>query len=59
MIRVFALLPIVIAGIFGGFFLWGLNPERDPNAVPSVLISQPAPQLDLPAVGGLDTSGLA
>ena len=36
-----------VAAVFGAFFLWGLNPDRDPNAIPSVLISQPAPEFAL------------
>ncbi|KKK88652.1 hypothetical protein LCGC14_2741000, partial [marine sediment metagenome] len=51
--RILAFIPLAIAAIFGGFFLWGLNPDRDPNNIPSVLISQPAPEFDLAAVDGL------
>jgi cytochrome c biogenesis protein CcmG/thiol:disulfide interchange protein DsbE len=57
--RTLATLPILVALVFGGFFLWGLNPDRDPNAIPSVLISQPAPDFDLPAVEGAGVPGLA
>ncbi|MDA5095777.1 DsbE family thiol:disulfide interchange protein [Aliiroseovarius sp. KMU-50] len=57
--RILALTPLLIAVVFGGFFLWGLNPERDPNEVPSVLISQPAPEFALEPVAGVDTPGLA
>ncbi len=57
--RIVAFAPLVIALIFGGFFLWGLNPERDPSALPSMLISQPAPAFDLAPVDGLETPGLA
>lgn len=56
--RMLAFLPLLIAVVFGGFFLWGLNPDRDPNEVPSVLISQPAPEFDLEPVAGVDTPGL-
>ncbi|MGH1332020.1 MAG: DsbE family thiol:disulfide interchange protein [Paracoccaceae bacterium] len=59
MIRILALLPLSIAVIFGGFFLWGLNPDRDPNEVPSVLIAQPAPAFELDPVVGLHTPGLS
>jgi len=55
MIRSLAFVPLIIAVVFGGFLLWGLNPDRDPNSIPSELISQPAPDFDLPAVEGLDT----
>ncbi|SHF20872.1 cytochrome c biogenesis protein CcmG, thiol:disulfide interchange protein DsbE [Ruegeria intermedia] len=57
--RILAFLPIGIAVILGGFLLWGLNPDRDPNEIPSVLISQPVPAFDLPPVEGLDTPGLS
>ena len=57
--RVFALVPLLAAIVLGGFFLWGLDPERDPSQIPSVLISQPAPEFDLAPVPGLDTPGLS
>ena len=57
--RILAFLPLVIALVFGGFFFWGLNPERDPNEVPSVLISQPVPQFELDPVEGIATPGLS
>lgn len=53
--RLYAILPLVLALVIGGFFLWGLNPDRDPNSLPSVLISQPVPGFDLLQVAGLDT----
>lgn len=56
--RWLAFAPLLIAAVIGGFFLWGLDPDRDPNAIPSVLISQPAPAFDLEAVAGLDMPGL-
>jgi len=57
--RSFALIPLIIALVFGGFFLWGLNPDRNPNELPSVLISQPAPEFELEAIDGLETPGLS
>jgi cytochrome c biogenesis protein CcmG/thiol:disulfide interchange protein DsbE len=36
-----------------------LSGGRDPNEIPSVLISQPVPDFDLPPVEGLATPGLA
>ncbi len=59
MVRVLALAPLIIAVVFGGFFLWGLDPDRDPNGLPSMLISQPAPEFVLDPVPGLDTPGLS
>ncbi len=49
--------PVLIVLIVGGFFLWGLNPSRDPNAIPSVLISRPAPEFTLPEVAGTGVPG--
>ena len=59
MVRIFALAPLLVAVIFGGFFLWGLNPDRDPNAIPSVLISRPAPEFALDAVENLGIPGFS
>jgi len=57
--RVLAFAPLAVAMVFGGFFLWGLNPDRDPSEIPSVLISQPAPKFDLASVEGLETPGVS
>ena len=59
MTRILATLPILIALMVGGFFLWGFNPDRDPNAIPSVLISQQVPEFDLAPVAGVNIPGLA
>lgn len=57
--RLVVALPALLALVLGGFFLWGLNPERDPNAVPSARIAEPVPEFVLPAVGGTGTPGLS
>lgn len=57
--RVLPLIPLVIVVVLGGFFFWGLNPDRDPNAIPSVLISNPAPAFALEEVPGVGVPGLA
>lgn len=57
--RSIAVLPLVVALVFGGFFLWGLNPDRNPNDIPSVLISQPAPAFELPPIDGGAVPGLS
>ncbi len=59
MTRFLAFTPLVVALVFGIFFLWGLNPDRDPNAIPSVLISQPAPDFALEPLPGLQVPGLS
>ncbi|WP_306114972.1 MULTISPECIES: DsbE family thiol:disulfide interchange protein [unclassified Roseovarius] len=57
--RMVVALPALVALILGGFFLWGLNPDRDPNAVPTARIAKPVPEFDLPAVAGIETPGLS
>ncbi|WP_394198189.1 DsbE family thiol:disulfide interchange protein [Litoreibacter albidus] len=55
--RLLFALPLLLALIIGGFAIWGLSGGRDPSALPSVLISQPVPQLDLGPVEGVATPG--
>jgi len=57
--RLFFAIPILIVLVLGGFLLWGLNPNRDPSAIPSVLISQPVPEFQLQPVEGVDRPGLS
>ena len=57
--RLLAFAPLIIAAIFGGFFVWGLNPDRDPNEIPSVLISQPVPEFTLEKIAGLETASFS
>lgn len=56
--RILWFLPLVIALAIGGFFFWGLAADRDPKGIPSVLISQPAPEFDLPPIPEFDVPGL-
>lgn len=56
--RILVFLPLVVVAILGGFFLWGLNPDRDPNAIPSARIAKPAPAFELPPVDGVGVPGL-
>ncbi|EPX79444.1 DsbE family thiol:disulfide interchange protein [Litoreibacter arenae] len=56
--RVLFALPLLVALIIGGFAIWGLSGGRDPSSIPSVLISQPVPQLALEPIAGVDTPGL-
>lgn len=48
--RLIYLLPVLLFGVVAGYFLWGLDPERDPSEVSSVLIDKPVPEFDLPPV---------
>jgi cytochrome c biogenesis protein CcmG/thiol:disulfide interchange protein DsbE len=56
--RLLFLIPVAIFGVLVGYFIWGLDPERDIRAIPSVLIDQPAPEFDLPPITGMDGPGL-
>lgn len=57
--RLLVLLPLMVAIGIGAAAWWGLDPDRDPNAIPSVLVGKQAPVFDLPAVAGTQTPGLA
>lgn len=57
--RLLVALPVLIVLVLGGFFWWGLNPDRDPNAIPSVLIDAQAPEFALDGIPGLETPGLS
>ena len=59
MARFLIALPVVVALVIGAVFFWGLDPDRDPGAVPTVLLSQPAPEFDLPPVAGAGVPGLS
>lgn len=57
--RLLFLLPVIVFLILVAYFVWGLNPDRDPRAVPSGLTGEPVPEFDLPAVPGLDLPGVS
>ncbi len=57
--RILFFVPLAIVAFVLGFSLWGLSGGRDPNAIPSVLISKPVPSFALEAVPGLETPGLS
>ena len=54
--RVLVLLPLVIFLMLVALFLTRLY-SGDPSRIPSALIGNPAPQINLPAVAGLDRNG--
>ena len=58
---VFAL-PLLAFTAIAGWFWLGLAPDRDPSAIPSVMIGKPVPAFDLPPLvagsPGLKTSEL-
>jgi len=57
--RVIFFIPLAILAFVLGFSLWGLSGGRNPNAIPSVLISKPVPAFELEAVPGVDSPGLS
>jgi len=56
--RLLLLVPIAVFAAVGGFFLWGLLADRDPSAIPSMLIDRPAPDFALAPPPGVDVPGL-
>ena len=40
--------PLIFLAVLVGFFIKGLDPERDLNRLPSPFLDKPAPQMDLP-----------
>jgi len=52
--RLAYLAPLAIFGVLAAYFVWGLNPERDPRALPSVMIDQPVPEFALQPIEGME-----
>ncbi len=52
-------LPLAVFLAAAGFFLWGLDPERDPSEIPSALVGAPAPAFELGPIPGSGGQGLA
>ncbi|MEZ5833028.1 MAG: DsbE family thiol:disulfide interchange protein [Dongiaceae bacterium] len=48
--RILFLLPILIVAALVAAFWRGLDPNRDPSALPSALVGKPAPAVDMPAL---------
>ena len=48
--RLLFMLPLAMFGLIAAYFVAGLDPDRNPAAVPSALIDQPAPAFDLAAL---------
>ena len=57
--RLLFLLPALIFAVVVGYFVWGLtDPDRNPSEVPSAMVGQPVPEIDLPPIDGGDLPGL-
>jgi cytochrome c biogenesis protein CcmG/thiol:disulfide interchange protein DsbE len=48
--RLLYLLPVVLVAVLVAIFWRGLDPKRDPSALPSALIGKPVPNLEMPAL---------
>ncbi len=59
LIRVLFIVPLTIFAGTLGYLYFGLDPDRDPRAVPSALLDKAVPEFALPGVPGLATPGLA
>ena len=57
--RLLFLLPVIVFVVLVGYFIWGLQPGRDPRSVPSGLVDKPIPAFDLAPVSGLDVPGVS
>lgn len=56
--RVLFLIPALVFAVVAGYFLWGLDPTRDPSAIPSVMIDKPVPAFALSPIQGMTGDGL-
>ena len=52
-------IPAIVFGVIAGYFLWGLDPDRDPREIPSVMIDKPVPEFELAPIEGMEGPGLA
>ncbi len=57
--RLLFLLPVLVFVVLVGYFIWGLQPGRDPRSVPTGLVDKPLPAFDLGPVAGLDRPGVS
>ena len=48
--RLLFMLPLALFGLVAAYFVAGLDPDRNPAAVPSALIDRPAPAFELAAL---------
>ena len=55
--RLLFILPLAGFAILTGFFVWGLQPDRDPRLVPSVMVDKEIPDFDFPDEPLLEREG--
>jgi cytochrome c biogenesis protein CcmG/thiol:disulfide interchange protein DsbE len=53
------LAPLALFAVLAGYFVWGLQPDRNPRDLPSVMIDQPVPEFALPPIEGMAGPGLS
>jgi len=57
--RLLFFLPVLVFAVVVGLFLWGLQPDRDPRDVPTVMIDKMPPSFDYGPVPGLSQPGFS
>ncbi|MGF1611843.1 MAG: DsbE family thiol:disulfide interchange protein [Kiloniellales bacterium] len=57
--RLLYFLPVLIFAVVAGYFLWGLDPARDPRAVPSARVGTAVTPFELPPLDGSAIPGLS
>ena len=57
--RLLFLLPLLLFAVVASYFLWGLDPARDPSAIPIQMVDRPVPPFELPPVDGVDRPGFS
>lgn len=55
--RLLYLLPVALFAVVAGYFLWGLDPSRNPREI--LLIDKPVPEFALPPLEGAGKPGLS
>lgn len=56
--RVLFFVPVVIFAVLAAYFVWGLNPERNPREIPSARVGQDILPFELAPVEGMTVPGL-
>lgn len=57
--RLLFAVPLLAILAFGCLGYWGLQPGRDPNAVPTNMVGKPVPPFELPPLPGVPGGGLS
>lgn len=57
--RLLYFLPVLVFAVIAGYFVWGLNPERNPREVPSARVGKTVAPFELPPIDGSTVPGLS